>query len=106
MTTIVTENCNGCRFTDCVTVCPVACFHSDEKMLYIDNDVCIQCSACIPLCPVHAIYADMDLPPEFTKDTEFNSVEANRIKDSGGEAITVKKDPLPTANERKAALGY
>src|SRR5207253_1130600 len=57
MTTIVTENCNGCRYTDCVTVCPVACFHADDKMLYIDNEVCIQCSACIPTCPVHAIYA-------------------------------------------------
>ena len=74
---IVTDKCTGCKFTDCVEVCPV-----------------------------HAIYADMDLPPEFTKDTEFNSVEANRIKDAGGEAITVKKDPLPTAAERKAALGY
>jgi hypothetical protein len=55
---------------------------------------------------VHAIYADMDLPPEFAKDTEFNAVKANEVKDSGGEAITVKKDPLPTAAERKAALGY
>jgi hypothetical protein len=60
----------------------------------------------VEVCPVHAIYADMDLPPEFAKDTEFNAVEANRIKDSGGEAITVKKEPLPTAAERKKALGY
>jgi len=62
--------------------------------------------ACVEVCPVHAIYADMDLPPEFTKDTEFNAVKAQEVKDSGGEAITVRKDPLPTAAERKAALGY
>ena len=62
--------------------------------------------ACVDVCPVHAIYADMDLPPEFTKDIEFNAVQANQIKDSGGEAVTVRKDPLPTATERIAALGY
>ena len=56
MTTIVTDNCKGCRFTDCVTVCPVACFHYDDEMLYIDPDVCIDCSACIPECPVQAIF--------------------------------------------------
>jgi hypothetical protein len=55
---------------------------------------------------VHAIYADMDLPPEFTKDIEFNDVQAKQIKEAGGEAITARKDPLPTATERKAALGY
>ena len=59
--------------------------------------------ACVDVCPVHAIYAEADLPPEFSKDTEFNSVEANRIKDSGGEAITAKKDPLPTATEKTGA---
>jgi len=106
MAHIVTEKCNGCKFTDCVEVCPVACFYEMENQVVIHPDECIDCMACVAVCPVHAIYADMDLPPEFTKDTEFNSVEANRIKDSGGEAITVKKDPLPTAAERKAALGY
>ena len=54
MTTIVTDNCQKCRFTDCVTVCPVECFHYDDEMLYIDPDVCIDCSACIPECPVEA----------------------------------------------------
>ena len=77
MAHVVTEKCNGCKFTDCVEVCPV-----------------------------HAIYADADLPAEYTKDIEFNAVEANQIKDSGAAAITVKKDALPTANDRKKTLGY
>jgi hypothetical protein len=55
---------------------------------------------------VHAIYEENDLPPEFTKDIEFNATQAHQIKDSGAEAITMKKDPLSGANERKAALGY
>jgi hypothetical protein len=56
---------------------------------------------------VHAIYAEADLPPEFAKDTEFNATEAHRIKDAGGgDPITVKKEALPGAAERKKALGY
>jgi ferredoxin len=77
-----------------------------DTQLVIHPDECIDCMACVDVCPVHAIYADADVPSEFTKDIEFNSVQANQIKDSGGEAITVKKDPLPGADERKKALGY
>ncbi|PYJ19105.1 MAG: ferredoxin [Verrucomicrobia bacterium] len=106
MAHIVTEKCNGCKFTDCVEVCPVACFYEMENQVVIHPDECIDCMACVEVCPVHAIYADVDLPPEFTKDTEFNAVQANQIKDAGGEAITLKKEALPTAAERKAALGY
>ena len=51
--------------------------------------------------PVHAIYADADVPTEYTKDIEFNVLEANQLKDSGAPAITVRKDALPTANDRK-----
>jgi hypothetical protein len=40
---VVTDNCHLCRFTDCVAVCPVECFHSDEERTYIDPDVCIDC---------------------------------------------------------------
>jgi ferredoxin len=72
----------------------------------IHPDDCIDCMACVEVCPVHAIYADADVPAEYTKDTEFNAVQAVQIKDSGAPAITVKKDALPGANERKKALGY
>ena len=58
MTTVVTDNCRGCRFTDCVSVCPVEAFHMDDEMLYINPDVCIDCSACVPECPVEAIIPD------------------------------------------------
>jgi len=106
MAHIVTEKCNGCKFTDCVEVCPVACFYELETQLVIHPDECIDCMACVEVCPVHAIYSDMDLSPEFAKDTELNSVKSQEVKDSGGEAITARKYPLPTAEERKKALGY
>src|SRR4051812_31954624 len=59
---VVTDKCQKCRFTECVAICPVSCFHGDEMMLYIDPEICIECQACIPACPVHAIYNSDDLP--------------------------------------------
>ena len=60
MSHIVTDNCHLCRFIDCVAVCPVECFHADDERTYIDPDVCIDCGACIPACPVRAIYDIID----------------------------------------------
>ena len=106
MAHVVTNKCLGCKFTDCVEVCPVACFYELEKQVVIHPEDCIDCTACVEVCPVEAIYADSALPAEFAADTEFNATEARRVKDSGQEAIAKKKDPLPTAEKRKAELGY
>ena len=72
MAHIVTGNCENCRFTDCVTVCPVDCFHGDDTMLYIDPEECIDCAACVEECPVQAIFPDTDVPPEWTSYIEKN----------------------------------
>ena len=101
MTTVVTDNCNGCRFTDCVAVCPVECFHYDDNMLYIDPDVCIDCSACIPECPVQAIYEEEDLPDDQTKWIEVNAEKAPDLP-----LITEQMDPLDGAEDRKTELGF
>lgn len=55
MTTVVTEACHMCRFTECVTVCPLDAFHGDDERVYIDPYACIDCGACEPQCPVNAI---------------------------------------------------
>ena len=101
MTTIVTENCIDCRFTDCVTVCHVACFHHDDEMLYIDPDVCIDCSACIPECPVQAIYEGDDIPEELEKWIEIN---AERV--IGLPVCEEQMEPLAGAEDRKTELGF
>jgi ferredoxin len=62
MTHVVTELCIGCRYTDCVEVCPVDCFHIGPNFLSIDPEECIDCAKCIPACPISAIFADVDLP--------------------------------------------
>ena len=60
MTYVVTEACIKCKYTDCVEVCPVDCFHEGENMLVIDPEICIDCGLCEPECPAEAILADVD----------------------------------------------
>ena len=64
MTYIVKEECIKCKYTDCVEVCPVDCFHEGPNYLVIDPEECIDCSLCEPECPVDAIVADDDLEPD------------------------------------------
>jgi len=74
MTFVVTDNCKGCRFTDCVAVCPVDCFHGDGEMLYIDPNECIDCGACEPECPVNAIFPEESVPAEWVQYTPIDAV--------------------------------
>ena len=99
---IVTENCQKCRFTDCVTVCPVDAFHGDEEMLDSDPDACTDCGASEPQCPVKALYED--------RDAERNPklqpwIEINKDRSPGLPVIGNKQTPLPTALDRKKELG-
>jgi len=108
MTHVVVSNCVDCRFTDCVLVCPVDCFYEDTeaKMLVIDPDECIDCSACVAECPVEAIYAEDEVPEDQAEWTEVNADRAAAIKDEGAEPIVDQQDPLPTAEDKKAKLGF
>ena len=82
------------------------CFYELEQQLIIHPDECIDCRACVEVCPVQAIYADADVPAEFQPAIKFNATEANRVKAAGQEGMLQKKPPLPTAAARKAELGY
>ena len=101
MAHIVTANCQHCRFTECVEVCPVACFHGDDERLYIDPETCIDCSACIPVCPVHAIYDQYEMPDEYESWIEINETKSLDLP-----VIDSKQDPLATAEEYRKKLGY
>ncbi len=78
MTFVVTEACIKCRYTDCVEVCPVDCFHAGPNFLVIDPDECIDCTLCEPECPVEAIYPEDDLPDGQSHFIELNA-ELSRI---------------------------
>jgi len=74
MTHIVTGRCLTCRYTYCVSECPVDAFWEieDPVMLVIDPDTCIDCAACESVCPVNAIVYEEDVPPEWKQYIEIN----------------------------------
>lgn len=78
MAFVVTEPCDGCKYTDCVAVCPCDCFHEGERMLFIDPDHCIDCEACVPECPVAAIFHDSTVPPKWQHYIALNAEGAKR----------------------------
>jgi|SRR6516162_4795297 len=91
MTHVVCEPCNDCKYTDCVTACPVDCFYQDEMHLWIDPDECIDCEACVPVCPVEAILAEAKVPSQWAGYTALNAEKAAALKQSGGNNITERE---------------
>ncbi|NKB24443.1 MAG: ferredoxin [Kiritimatiellae bacterium] len=86
---IITEPCYGCKNTICVTVCPVDCFHEDEKTLWIDPDECIDCGACIPECPVDAIFEVGSVPSKWKHYISLNAEKSKELP-----VIIEQKEPL------------
>ena len=78
MTFVVTENCIKCKYTDCVDVCPVECFHEGPEMLVINPDECIDCGLCVPECPIEAIFEEDDLPEEQAYFLDINKQLATK----------------------------
>ena len=96
MTFVVTEKCIKCKYTDCVAVCPVDCFHEGENFLVINPDECIDCELCVPECPIEAICPEDELPEN---QREFIDINAKLAKQ--WPLITDMKQPLPEADTWK-----
>ena len=94
MTHVVTSACIQCKYTDCVAVCPVDCFHEGPNFLVIDPEVCIDCGVCIAECPADAIVEEADLAPD---QHGFLAINAELSKQ--WPVITMTKEPLPGADE-------
>lgn len=73
MTFVVTENCIRCKYTDCVEVCPVDCFHEGKNFLVINPEECIDCNLCVPECPAEAIFPDDEVPEDQLDFIEINA---------------------------------
>jgi ferredoxin len=96
MTFVVTDACIKCRYTDCVDVCPVDCFHEGANFLAIDPEECIDCAVCVPECPVSAIFADEDVPADQQPYIKLNAELALMWP-----TITRTHKPLPDAEDWK-----
>jgi ferredoxin len=79
MAYVITDTCTKDEL--CVEACPVDCIHprkdesgfDDVSQLYVNPDECIDCGACIPVCPTNSIFILDDLPPELERFAEQNA---------------------------------
>ena len=94
MTYVVGDNCIKCKYTDCVEVCPVDCFHEGPNFLVIDPDECIDCTLCEPECPAEAIFPEDELP-----DDQAVFLELNAELSAEWPVITVMKEAPADAEE-------
>ena len=86
MAYVIAEACIGTKDTACVDACQVDCIHPSKReseheaaeQLYIDPQECIDCGACVPVCPVSAIFAADDLPEEWKQYAEVNAQHYGR----------------------------
>jgi ferredoxin len=77
MAFVIAAPCVDVMDQACLRVCPVACIHGDvgqDRKFYIDPDECIDCGACVPACPVEAIYTDYDLPTAWWTYAEIDAL--------------------------------
>ncbi|MDZ7787505.1 MAG: ferredoxin FdxA [Halofilum sp. (in: g-proteobacteria)] len=100
MTYVVTENCIRCKYTDCVEVCPVDCFHEGPNFLAIDPEECIDCTLCEPECPVDAIFSEDELPADQEQFLEINERLAQKWP-----VLTAMKEPPDDAKEWEGVEG-
>ncbi len=100
MTFVVTENCIQCKYTDCVSVCPVDCFYEGPNFLVINPDECIDCALCEPECPAEAIFSEDELPAGQEKFIEINA-ELSQV----WPVLSEQKDPLADAEEQNGKTG-
>ena len=94
MAYIVAEPCVKCKFTDCVSACPVDCFYEGKDTLVIDPDECIDCAACEPECPVGAIFEESEVPKKWEYYIDFNE-RMSRV----WPRIDEQKDPHPDSEK-------
>ncbi|MGH3438472.1 MAG: ferredoxin [Sciscionella sp.] len=84
---VIAGPCIDVMDMSCVDECPVDCIYQGGRKNYIQPVECIDCGACVPVCPVDAIAMDRLLAPE----------EAEHIEDNGrffSQPLAGRHEPL------------
>ncbi len=111
MAFVITQNC--CTDASCVPACPVDCIRPipdsssvGNQMLYIDPVACVDCGACLQVCPVGAIYYEDDLPGVQNKFRDINAdFFAHRpLKTRAAPPVAVRSD-VESGGLRVAIVG-
>jgi len=88
------------RYTECVDVCPAACFHLDDTMVYVDPLACVDCMACIVVCPVKAIFPESEVPEPSVNGSRSIARAPSIFRHTG------QTETLPTAQNQRQELGF
>jgi len=83
MAYVITDTCTKDEL--CVQACPVDCIHPKQDeggfeevpQLFVNPVECIDCGACIPVCPTNSIYTLDELPVESARFAELNAAHYN-----------------------------
>jgi NAD-dependent dihydropyrimidine dehydrogenase PreA subunit len=79
MAYVITDTCT--KDNHCIDSCPVNCIHptpdepgyEEATQLYIHPTECIDCGACVPVCPTNSIFVLEELPAELAEFAEKNA---------------------------------
>lgn len=109
MSYVITGKCLGERYATCVAVCPVDCIHPGEyqgqEFMIIDPEECIDCGACVPECPVNAIFEESDVPEQW-KDYIAKNADPFKGDSNLPKSPTREKWEAERAQEGSAANLY
>jgi len=79
MAYVITDSCTKDEL--CVQACPVDAIHpkqdeagfADIPQLYVNPSECIDCGACVPVCPTNSLFSADDVPAEKAQAVEVNA---------------------------------
>lgn len=78
---VIAAPCIGVKDTACVDACPIDVIHprrdepgfAEVNQLYINQESCIDCGSCVPVCPVSSIFHADDLPEKWAHFVQINA---------------------------------
>jgi NAD-dependent dihydropyrimidine dehydrogenase PreA subunit len=83
MAYVITDTCTKDEL--CVQACPVDCIHpkqdeagfAEATQLYVNPNDCIDCGACVPVCPTNSMFPLEELPADQAHFAETNAAHFN-----------------------------
>jgi len=79
MAYVIVDTCT--KDEHCIEACPVSCIHPNKDeadfgtvaQLFINPAECIDCGACVPVCPTNSIYLSDEVPGDHPQAVDANS---------------------------------